>query len=394
MRLEIRVIVGLALALVLPLAAKAAEPEARAIWWHLDMVKPEPAAGKAEIDAFVNRCALANLNLILPWTHSAYLAALDSPKYQQRYPAAKWDALGYMIETAAKHNIQVHLWYSFTYYKNHDSPEFDPEVGGNRDWAAVREDELAPGKDGKVQPRRWGDVCNLHAGARAYTLNLLEKTLQRYPKLRGLHIEEPGFGYPGNCVCPLCQTVYKEIYGADIMGKTQLPQSVDLKCTGTTDFMRSLRVMMLKRDKSLVLSTNGGYGWTGDRSSGRDWGMWAKQGWIDYYAPQIYVAATATLRQRSSRTIKDIGRDTQVYVGIRLRVKQQKDRDLAAAELCDFVKTIRSAGAQGIVLFWGSAFSDAQAEALQNGPFHENVPLPPPSRCSEQSGAEPWTNRR
>ena len=92
--------------------------------------------------------------------------------------------------------------------------------------------------------------------------------------------------------------------------------------------------------------------------------------------------------------MNDIGRDTQVYVGIRLRVKQQTDRDLSPAELCDFVKTIRSVGAQGIVLFWGTAFSDAQAEALHNGPFHESVPLPPPSRSSERSGAEPWTNRR
>jgi uncharacterized lipoprotein YddW (UPF0748 family) len=122
--------------------------------------------------------------------------------------------------------------------------------------------------------------------------------------------------------------------------------------------------------------------------------IWAKHGWIDYYAPQIYVAEIETLRQRSRRTMKDVSRDMHVYVGIRLRVKQQQDRDLSPAELCDLVKTIRSVGAQGIVLFWGTAFSDVQAEALHSGPFHGSVPLPPPSRSSERSGAEPWTNRR
>jgi uncharacterized lipoprotein YddW (UPF0748 family) len=387
-------VAGLSLALAWGAVANAAEPEGRAIWWHPEKLSPEPAAGRAQIEAFVKRCALANLNLILPWTRSDYLVALDDPKYQKRFPTAKWDALGCLIETAAKHHIQVHLWYSLTYYKEHDSPEFNPEAGGNPDWAAVREDELVPGKDGKVQPRRWADVCNLHADARTFTLNLLEKTLQRYPKVGGLHIEEPGFGYAGNCVCPLCQSVYKEIYGTNIVGKTQLPAAVDLKCLATTDFMRRLREMMLKRDKSLILSTNGGYSWTSDRYSGRDWGIWAKHGWIDYYAPQIYVANTATLAERSKRTVNDIGRDTHVYVGIRLRVKQEKDRDLSAAELCEFVKTIRAAGARGIALFWADVFTDAQAEALRNGPFNESVPLPAPPRSSERSAAEPWTNRR
>jgi len=329
------------------------------------------------------------LNLILPWATSDYLAALDAPAYQSRFPAAKWDSLGYVIDTAAKANIQVQLWYSLTYYKNRNSPEFNPAVGGNPEWAAVREDELVPSKNGKPQPRRWEDVCNLHAGARAFTLDLIQKLLKRYPKLRGVHIEEPGFGYAGNCVCPLCQETYRKIYASEIIGKTELPQAVDLKCLAMTDFMRQLRQMMLQTDKSLILSANGGYSWTYDRTKGRDWAIWAKHGWLDYYAPQIYAADTAMLGKRSGQIIADSGRDTPVYVGFRLRVKQQKDRDLSPGEVCQFVNTVRLAGAKGVVLFWGSVFNDAQAEALGQGPFQECAPLPAPERVAVRAVPKP-----
>jgi len=380
---------GLCLCLAREHVAPAAEPEGRGIWWHFQEVKSDPAAGKAQIEAFVRRCALAHLNLILPWATSDYLAALTNPEYQKRFPAAKWDSLGYVIETAARAGIQVHLWYSFTYYKNRGSPEFNPAAGGNPEWAAVRDDEFVPGKDGKVQPRRWADVCNLHDGARAYTLDLLQETLKRYPKMSGIHIEEPGFGYQGNCVCPLCQEIYRRIYAAEIVGNTQLSQAVDLKCLATTDFMRRLREMMLETDKSLILSTNGGYSSLWDRGLGRDWGVWAKRGWLDYYAVQIYVPDSATLGKRSAMIVADIGRDTPVYGGVRLRVKQKQDRDLTPDELCNFVNTVRSAGAKGVVLFWGDAFSDAQATALRQGPFQEPVPLPAAPRTTKPDVPQP-----
>ena len=107
--------------------------------------EPDPVKGKEELRATVQRLVDSHFNLILPWVTFGYLVALDNTDYQKSHPAAGWDALGYLIQEATRQGLAVHLWYSFTEYREADSPDFDPQVGGNPEWAARRIDELVPG---------------------------------------------------------------------------------------------------------------------------------------------------------------------------------------------------------------------------------------------------------
>jgi uncharacterized lipoprotein YddW (UPF0748 family) len=191
----------------------------------------------------------------------------------------------------------------FTYYKSNLSHEFRTHP----EWAARRLDEIVPDpKTGKVDPPWMSDVCNLHSSARQLQLDLIEFMLDRYPQASGVHIEEPGFGYPRNCFCDLCNQTFRLIYGFDQTEKPDGPEATDLKCLATTDFMRRLRQMMLEHNPTLVLSTNGGYQWQSDRRSGRDWGHWSRLGWLDYYAPQIYTLEIETLDVRARETIASL----------------------------------------------------------------------------------------
>ena len=71
---------------------------------------------------------------------SGYLAAVADPALQSGVPNARWDALGELVRECVRRGLQVHPWYSFTYYKSPSSPEFraHPEC------RAVRLDELLP----------------------------------------------------------------------------------------------------------------------------------------------------------------------------------------------------------------------------------------------------------
>src|SRR5450756_1028490 len=85
--------------------ARAPRPtkEVRAIWIHPEQhISPGEKEGKAQIRTMVERFARANFTLLLPWTVSGYLAALEHEEYRKDHPTAAWDYLGVLIEEATK----------------------------------------------------------------------------------------------------------------------------------------------------------------------------------------------------------------------------------------------------------------------------------------------------
>jgi len=388
------IVLALFISIIMALAAHAQDTrtqspavEARGLWVHPSgVIDPDPRKGMKDIHTLVDRMARANLNLMLPWVRTEYVAAFLDPEYPKDNVFAKlskWDALGELIKAAAERDIETHLWYSFTYYKS----RLSYEMRKHPEWAARRLDELVPDeKTGKVHPPWMTDVCNLHPGARQMELDIIKFLLDRYPLVRGIHIEEPGFGYPGNCFCDLCNQTFKLIYGFDQKQKPGGPEATDLKCLATTDFMRRLRGMMLERDPSLILSANGGYRWQSDRRSGRDWGHWSRLGWLDYYAAQIYVTDFDTLLARTLETLSALRPDTQVFVGFNISPRSIRPVCMKPEELAKAVQTVRTAGADGIIFFWAGVFSDEHARGLRQGPFARpaRVPRPPRLLATEQ----------
>ena len=181
-----------------PLCAAASQTssaasEARAVWLHLPRVfDADPAKGKEQVHTTVQKLGEHNFNLILPWITSDYLVALDDAEYRKKMPNAGWNSLGVLIEESARAGLSVDIWYAFTEYRNAKSSDYDPRVGGDPKWAALRINEYRPDpQTGQVAPRKWEDVCPQHPGARKWQLGHLVKVLQRYPKLGGIHIESP-----------------------------------------------------------------------------------------------------------------------------------------------------------------------------------------------------------
>lgn len=349
--------------------------EIRAVWMHPEsQFSADPERGRLEVHQFVESIASANFNLILPWVRSEYVAALTDETYQKSIPIAKWDALGELIKVAHERGLQIHLWYSFTYYKSPNSPDFNPKHAGNPDWGARQLDELLPDRiTGKVVPRRMANVCPLHPEAREWEVNLIRRVLDRYPLLSGVHIEEPGYSGVGNCVCNLCLKLFKSIYGFDETVDVNGPQAQDLKCVGTTAFMRQLRVWLKEKNPNLVLSTNGGPSWQSDRESGRDWKHWAQRGWLDFYASQIYTTNAESFKAGAQTVITDLGKDCLVSIGVAVQWSGGKN---TAETVVKEIEIARKLGAKGVLIFSGEALTDEYLTALKAGPFSQPAALP------------------
>ncbi len=338
------------------------------MWIHPEnLFKAPDAGGRTLVREALERFARANFNRILAWTPSDYLVALENDLYREAHPTARWDSLGALIEEASRHGIPVEIWYSFTAYRKRASSDFDPRVGGDPEWAAVRRDEFVPDpKTGRKTPRRWNDVCPQHYGARRWQRELLLRIAARYPKLNGVHIEEPGYDYPDNCLCDLCREVFEKLHGVPLADRLMTPEAENFKCLGTSAVITDLRAVRKQRYPQRIFSANGGYNYRRERAQGRDWGRWAREGWLDYYAAQVYVSDTAKFRERFSTTVRDVGANCPVYAGLGFLWSSGQN---TVAEILRQIEAARDLGAAGVALFHGGAFTPELLDALRTGPF-------------------------
>ncbi len=350
--------------------ARAPRPvkEVRAVWIHPEQhIAKDERQGRLDVKAMVDRFARANFNLLLPWTVSGYLAALDHVEYRKDHPTAAWDWLGVLVDEASKAGMDVDMWYAFTDYREVGSPEFNPALGGSREWMAKRLDEVVPGQTlMKMDATRVENVCPQHFGARAWMQAQLERAIARYPGLHGLHIEEPGYGQRGYCVCELCQRVFLELHGRKLIEVLDTQVAEDFRTIGTSAFMEEIRERLAKAHPQMVLSTNGGFDWRHDRIRGRDWGRWGQTGWLRYYVPQVYVSEMSTFREQLALTMSDIGLSCPVYAGMAIDSTSGKN---TIQQIAAQIDAAREMGAPGVALFHGAAFTDEHLEVLRGGVF-------------------------
>lgn len=401
---ELISILGVAGVPVEALGVGLATGELRGVWVETEEFPADPVKGKEEIRKTVHRLAETNVNLLLAWATSGYLVGLTNSHYANRHPTAKWDALGYLIHEAAGQGLPVHLWYSFTDYRSANSPDFNPKVGGNPEWGAVRIDEFLPNyptAKGAVRAAEWSrflkkpqwqmdgfdlplspqnrmhDVCPQHDDAREWQLRLLEKTLKRYTRLSGIHIEEPGYDYPGNCVCNLCREVFHQLYGEPIQQHLDSLEAQDFRCLGTSAFIAELYRMLRLNYPKLYFSANGGYNWRQERRLlGRDWARWMRMGWLDYYAAQVYTPSVDEFRKRLSMVVKDVGKDGPVAAGVGIRWSGHPKSNIPTETVLKEIELAREIGAKGQVLFNAGDIDEKMAKALRNGPYRTPAERP------------------
>ena len=141
--------------------------------------------------------------------------------------------------------------------------------------------------------------------------------------------------------------------------------------------MAELLTILRKDYPHIVYSANGGPNWRNDRKTGRDWGRWARSGWLDYYASQVYSTSSDAFRQRLGTTVKDLSPDCPVYAGIAFRWSSGKN---TVEEVMRQIEISREQGSAGVCLFYAGSFTEEFYQKLRSGPFKAPAKLPEPKR--------------
>lgn len=248
---------------------------------------------KEEMINILNRAASLNLNTIIFQVRPAADALYDSPYEPWSYyltgkmgqaPLPEYDPLEFAVTEAHKRGLELHAW-------------FNPYRAGH----PADKSEISPNHISKTHPdwvHEYGDYLWLDPGipqVRRYTVDLILDVVKRYD-IDGVHFDDYFYPYPS----------YAD--GADFPDSESWQRAVENGSTLSRKDWRRNNVDLLMEELSEEISKikphvkfgispfgiwRPGYpkqttGFDAYDELYADARLWLKQGWVDYFTPQIY----------------------------------------------------------------------------------------------------------
>ena len=355
----------------------------------------------------------ANFNMIRIWLESPHIATLfGEPRYVEsgRYDfwnTNRWDPVKEILDAAEQRDLAVQFWYSFTRYKRDRNwtPEYDPDnqvlPPGDPDWASIKKSEYQAGHTDPADPQVEGSaLCNNEFETIPWTLKVVDMVFERYPRLAGFHIEEPGYLNVGRCVCYRCQKVYSQLHGGE-PGENLLDhvyegdgaydryrddsRAIPVKTNGTNAFVFAVVDHFQQHYPGKILSTGGGTNVVVERARGRNWIQWVHWDLLTNWGNQAYTKNNERFESLLKEAMNALeGSDVRYlpYIGIgwgsRTHVFNTPETVVKQIELARGLDGHKGVDVAGVALFAAQNLDDELVEALRSGPFRRKAKLPWP----------------
>jgi hypothetical protein len=343
--------------------------------------EPDGVPSAEGIARVVSLLGNSGFNTIFVMADCWYSYSITHPEYQDANPLAAWDGLGVLIQEASARGMQVHPSLPLVNHRNYPRgrpPDFSPECGGSPAWRARY---VEP--SGRVVESDT-NACPSRPETRAWQAELCRRLMQRYPTLSCLQLEEPGFDDRNFCACDECRRQFQQLHGADLVAQIRrelafgdcAPErcrapAADLKCSHVTELIGAARQALTGRN--LAWSATVSADRWGDRQLGRDWVPWARDGWLDFLAPMIYVAEAGEFRRRLEwGVLRNLDPRRPVCAGIGVHYRgsltpgtaRGNPRINSVAEVTSQIEAARDAGRRtgrllGVSLFFGELLRPA-----------------------------------
>jgi len=329
---------------------RLADGEFRA-FWSAEIKGTNQVEALKAVDERLTRLKALGINTIFYWVSSIHIATrAGMPQADDR--AAGWDVPGELLRRAHGMGLRVHAWYSPWIYKTKSRAI---ELRAHPEWACVNADGKPSGEG----------VCLARPEVRAFQLELLDQLTQQHPELDGIHIEEPGYPWGDYCYCPHCKRQFHELFALDLTPGAHAAARHNWAAFCSTDFMARLREALLRKHPRVLLSANGSAGANPDWYIGRDWTLWARRGYLDFYVPQVYTESPDGFVKRLQETQRQIQPWCPVIPGIAITWSGIYPRHNKPETLQAEIRAAREAGAPGVVFFEAGHLKDEDAPALR-----------------------------
>jgi uncharacterized lipoprotein YddW (UPF0748 family) len=167
------------------------------------------------------------------------------------------------------------------------------------------------------------------------------------------------------CYCNTCKSEFEKKYGAvpswpksvmldgDCQSISDLQKKyVQFRCDNITALVREVSKRVRKEYPNVSISAavlkRGGE--TDKASMAQDWGLWCREGYLDFVCPMNYLDSKVRQRAAVQKQLKMVaGLPVKVYPGVGLSVFK-KDR-CDARRLSEQIAEIRACGAPGFTVF-------------------------------------------
>jgi len=319
---------------------KPREGEVRSAWCHSG-TGPEMGWTKA-----VDLLADNGFNTIFPnllWSGVAYYPSKVVPVSPA--VAQKGDQLKELLEAGKRRGVAVHVWKVCWQFGWQGDPSY---VVPFRFAGRTQVD-----RDGKHSD--W--LCPVNVANRKYELDAIKELVRNYD-IAGFQLDYIRYSGEEWCFCPACKAAFEKKIGkklkdwpVPVTGEGKYAGKYDdFRREAITSFVREVRKETKKIRPSMKLSADVFPVADSARNSVfQDWGLWVREGLVDFVCPMNYTENLAEMRSRTAADRDTIAGKAPFYEGLYATYSpdQVQEPDMLAAQIA----AARELGAGGFVLF-------------------------------------------
>jgi len=252
------------------------------------------------------------------------------------------DQLAQCVCAAHKNGLEVHLW----------------KVCWNLAWAdkdfieRMRKQGRLQ-KNGKNESTNW--LCPSDPANVALELNTLREAASRYD-IDGIHLDYIRYPDANTCFCAGCRQRYEKFSGQtvknwprDALSGRQSAAYKAWRSRQITEFVRTARIEVkkIKSDLKLSAAVYPKYPEC-NQSIGQDWGLWVKEGLVDFVCPMDYFPTVSAFNEMLAHRAALSNNGRNVYPGIGVTMT---NGDLDGGVFLGQLSRLRKYGCGGFMLF-------------------------------------------
>jgi len=252
------------------------------------------------------------------------------------------DQMAQCVKAARSENLEIHVW-KVCWNISMASNEFKE--------SARKQGRLQ--KNNRNETQNW--LCPSDPANIALELNTIIEVLSRYD-VDGIHLDYIRYPAGDSCYCAGCRERFEKSSGqtiakwpTDIISGRQKPGYKTWRAAQITNFARTVRREMKKIKPSAKLSA-AVYPKYPEciESIGQDWGLWLKEGTVDFVCPMDYLPTVSSFREILDRQLTLQNGNKRIYPGIGATLT---DGDLESEIFIGQLRVLRERQAGGFMLF-------------------------------------------
>ena len=274
------------------------------------------------------------------WAGAAHFPSKYVSQIEKSKPFG--DQMAQCVQAARAENLEIHVW-KVCWNLSMASNEFKESMR--------KQDRLQRNNRNVALP--W--LCPSDPANIALELNTILEVLSRYD-IDGIHLDYIRYPDDDSCYCAGCRLRYEKSSGqavakwpADVISGKQKAGYKAWRSAQITNFVRAVRREIKKTKPSAKLSAAvyPKYPECID-SIGQDWGLWLKEGTVDFVCPMDYMPTVSSFREILDRQLTLQNGNKRIYPGIGVTLT---DGDLGIDIFIGQLRALRERGAAGFMLF-------------------------------------------